>query len=91
MTRLNQIGSHVIAATVGLVVLAVIAFAGYTVVNKDTNTTNSTATTSSKSGTKGINNDADLSAASKTLDNSFGSLNSGLNDNALDSDLDDLL
>jgi hypothetical protein len=90
MKRLNQSGSHVLVLALGLVVVGVIAFAGYTVMNsKNTGTT--TASTTQKSDVSSINNAADLSTAAKQLDSSSSQVDSSLNDSSLDSDLNDLL
>ena len=93
MKRLNQAGSHVVALLFGLLVVGVIGFAGYTVMQRgstdDTASTATTATTT-KAPTK-IESKADLTQASKALDDTASSVDSSLNDNSLNSDLNDLL
>lgn len=89
---LNQSGSHVVAVFVGVLVVAVIGLAGYKV--WQTNTDKTVDTTQSSGSTKApssINSQADLTQAAKALDDSSSQVDSNLNDNGLNSDLNDLL
>ena len=92
MTRLNQTGSHILAVVVGLVVLAGIGFAGYTVMSRQ-NTTTSTTPTSASSSTvpAAIKTTADLTTTEHALDNASSQVSGSLDDNSLNSDLNDLL
>ena len=90
MKRLNQTGSHIIAVAVGILVIGIVAFAGYTVANKDDAPTNTNGTTQYNKSS-GITNNADLSAAGAELDSSTTQLDGSLNDSSLDADLNDLL
>lgn len=91
MKRLTQSGSHVIALAVGLLVVGVVAFAGYTVMQSNDTTKASTTTPTTTTLANSINSDADLTAAAKTLDSSSSQVDSSLNDSSLDTDLNDLL
>lgn len=92
MTRLNQTGSHLLAALVGLVVLAGIGFAGYTVMHHQPAATTSTTTTASSSTVPAsIKTTADLTTTEHALDNASSQVDGSLNDNSLNSDLNDLL
>lgn len=91
MRRLTQAGSHIVAVAVGVLVLGVVAFAGYTVMQRNDATTPTTTSPDKTSSSDGINSTADLTTASNTLDSSSSQLDSSLNDASLDADLNDLL
>ena len=90
MKRLNESGSHLIAIAVGVLVLGVIAFAGYTVTQRQDSASDTTAQTSTTASDE-INDTEDLSEAAASLDSSSSQVDSNLDDTALDSDLNDLL
>jgi endonuclease V-like protein UPF0215 family len=93
MKRLNQSGSHLLALLVGLVVIGGISFAGYTVVHHQ-NATSSAGTpvaTSNDNAPASIKTTADLTATAHALDTASGQVDGSLNDNSLNSDLNDLL
>lgn len=92
MTRLNQTGSHLVAVLVGLIVLGGIGFAGYTVMSRqnDSTTTSNVASTSSTVPAS-IKTTADLTTTAHALDNASSQVDGQLNDNSLNSDLNDLL
>jgi hypothetical protein len=88
MKRLNQRGSHILAIAIGIVVVGVIAFAGYKVMNNDPAADKkdqaATAPTS-------IENKDDLQQASDSLNDTNATVNSDLNTDSLNDNLDDLL
>lgn len=86
MKRLTQSGSHIVALAVGILVVGVVSFAGYTIMQR--NDTTETATTPT---THTAASDADLTAAATALDSSSSQVNSSLNDSSLDTDLNNLL
>lgn len=88
MKRLNQSGSHILGLALLIVVLGVIGFAGYTVMNKSND---KSATTTASTQSEAIQNTADLTKASNELDSSSTQVNSNLDDSTLNSDLNDLL
>lgn len=87
MKRLNQSGSHIIAVAVGILVLGVVAFAGYTVMQRQDKTSTTTSTTTSSTAGEDVNLDDEAT----TLDDSSSQVDNGLNDSELDSDLNDML
>lgn len=91
MKRLNQSGSHLIAIAVGVLVLGVVSFAGYTVMQKSSTTTDSSTPVVQVKKANAIKSTADLDKAAKTLDTSSTQVDSGLNDSSLDADLNDML
>jgi hypothetical protein len=93
MKRLNQTGSHLLAVLVGLVVIGGISFAGYTVVKHQnaTSSTGTTATVANSSVPATIKTTADLTTTEHALDTASSQVDGSLNDNSLNSDLNDLL
>jgi len=93
MKRLNTSGSHVVALVVGVLVVGVIGLAGYKVWQNNKTPVTDTATTvkTSSAVPSTIKSNADLTSASKALDDSSAQVNSNLNDDSLNSDLNDLL
>jgi len=93
MKRLNTSGSHVVALVVGVLVVGVIGMAGYKVWQNSKTPVTDTATTvkTSSAVPSTIKSNADLTNASKALDDSSAQVNSNLDDNSLNSDLNDLL
>lgn len=89
MKRLNQAGSHIIAVAVGVLVVGVIAFAGYTVASRQDAATDSPTASAQKSSE--INSTADLAVTANELDAASTGVDSDLNDSSLDADLNDLL
>jgi hypothetical protein len=89
MKRLNQSGSHILGIALFVLVLGVVAFAGYTVM--DTNKHKTQPTTTATTQSDAIQNTADLAAASDQLDSSSAQVNSNLDDSSLNNDLNDLL
>ena len=88
MKRLNQSGSHLLLISLGVVVVGIIGFTGYRIANRDdgNNTQKESASAPSE-----IKNKEDLQKASDSLDSSNEDIDSGLNTNSLDDDLNDLL
>ena len=91
MKRLNQTGSHILALTVGVLVIAAVAFCGYTVMQRNKSVDTGATATKATGVPASIKTTADLSAASKALDNSSAQLNNNLNDSSLDADMNDML
>lgn len=89
--RLNSRGIGHLALVFVLLFVAVVGFAGYKVMTKNSadSTVNSTAPTTLVP--KKISNKASLTQAGKALDNSSSDVNSNLNDKALDPGLNDML
>lgn len=91
-TTINQRGAGHIVAVLAVLCLAIVGFAGFQVLNGNkASTTNTAATVYAPKPPKKITNKAELSQAGKVLDNSNSYLNSGLNADALDADLNDML
>ena len=88
MIRLNQTGSHIVALAFGVLVVGVIAFAGYTVMQRQND---ASTTASSVQKPSDATADPELTSASDELDSSSSQLDSGLNDSSLDADLNDML
>jgi len=88
MKRLTETGSHVVALALGVLVIGVIIFAGYTVMQRQDGSVStadsSTAKTDTASSSELKADEAELDASSKQLD-------SGLDDSSLDADLNDML
>jgi hypothetical protein len=90
-TSPNQNGIGHLALIFVLVFVAVVGFAGYTVMtNKPADDTNSSVTLSPEVPEK-ISSREDLVTTSKALDGSSSAVDGGLNDAALDADLNDML
>jgi hypothetical protein len=90
MKALNQTGALHLAAILGVLVVGVIAFAGYRVMNSDNPSSINTISSSSAVPDK-ISTQADLTQTSKALDDTDTQLDASLNDAALDSDINALL
>jgi hypothetical protein len=90
MKKLNQSGALHIALLLGLVLVTVVAFAGYRVMNSSEPVADNT-TVSSSSVPESIKTQEDLTQTSKALDDTNAQLDSSLNDDALDSDIDAML
>lgn len=80
--RFNQKGSSHLVLLVGLVVLAVIGFAGYRVWSNDQTKATPVATTETSQST--------LTSANKELDQMGTQLDTSLDDSALNVDLDSM-
>jgi len=95
MKRLNQSGSHIVALALAVVVVAVLGFAGYRVMQANKTTPVTTASTQPLSTPSAvpatIKTNGDLTATAKALDDTSAQVDSSLNDNSLNSDLNDLL
>lgn len=90
MKRLNQSGSHVLAALLVVAALAVAGFTGYKVMQaRDTDDTMQTVSVEQVPDT--INNAEDLQQAGTVLDDASAELDSGLDDSQLDADLNSML
>jgi len=88
----NQHGFETVALVVVVLVLGVVGFAGYKVhQNSAVDTTGTTTGSKTTTVPASINSQADLAAASKSLDNASADVNSQVNGNTLDSDINDLL
>ena len=93
MKRYNQEGSHLIAALLLVVVAGVIALAGYKVWQMQSNNTPSAGNTTASSATvpATIQSKADLTQASRALDQASTQLNGNLDDSALNADINSML
>ena len=93
MKRLNQSGSHVLVAMLFVLVVGVVGLVGYRVMHTNDQSTASSSGQPKTAATvpDTIKNNADLTNVSKVLDSSSSKLDSGLNDNSLNNDLNDLL
>lgn len=93
MKKLNQNGSHLVALVLGLLVVAVVGFAGYRVLSDNTSAPVATTPTSSAtvSQPKAITSRAQLNQAAQSLDSSTSDLNNSLDSNDLNSSLNTLL
>ena len=93
-TRNLQSGFGAIAAVFLVLVVAVIGFAGYKVftMDKGSNAPVATATpVNNMAAPSAIKSKADLAKAAQALDNTSSTVDSTLNDNALNQDLSDML
>lgn len=91
MKRLNQSGSHVVVLVLGLLVIGVVAFGGYRVTHT-TDSSDTSAPLTAKTATPAtISDKADLTATAKSLDDSSADLNSSVNGDSLNTDLNALL
>lgn len=91
MKRLNQTGSHIVGVAVLLLVLGVVGFAGYKVMNANKKDDVTTTTKTANSVPSSIKNTADLTQAANALDSSSAQVNSGLDDSQLNGSLNDML
>lgn len=93
MRSLNQKGFEPISLILIVVLIAVVAFAGYKVVTMN-RTADSAATTSTgqeAGAPEKINNKEDLEQTDKALNESDAELDKNLNDEQLDADVDSML
>jgi hypothetical protein len=90
-THLNQAGVGHIAAVFVIVFLGVAGFAGYKVVTMNKAASTTSTVTFSPKVPKTITSKADLAQAGKALDSTSAQVDSSLNDNSLNADLNDLL
>lgn len=93
LMQLNQRGVGHIAALLVVVFVAVAGFAGYKVVtmNKTSQPVAATTVAASPKVPAKITNKTDLTDASMALDSQSAQVNGSLNDNALNTDLNDML
>jgi len=93
MKRLNQTGSHLIGIALLVVVLGLVAFAGYTVSHRNSKTTKATATAGAKTtvAPASIKNSADLQQTASALDSAASQLNASLDDSGMNADLNSML
>ncbi len=92
MKRSNQSGSHVIALALAVLVVGLIAFAGYRVYQmQQTANAPSSSTTASTSVPAKITNAATLEQAGSALDAASVQLNSNLDDSSLDMAVNSML
>lgn len=87
MKKLTQNGFGLVPVLLIVVVVGLVAFAGYRVLNKDTSVADSTS--QQAAAPDSIQNAEDLDAASKALDET--SVDEGMNADQLDSDIESLL
>jgi predicted negative regulator of RcsB-dependent stress response len=91
-TKHPQAGIGHIAIVFAVVFLAVVGFAGWQVFSSNKNASvGDKASTASVQVPNKIQTKADLVQTSKALDSSSTNVNSNLNDNALNADLNDML
>lgn len=93
MKRLNETGSHVVAVALLVLVLGLVGFTGYKVMNaNNTDVASGTVKQAASQGVpKQIESKSDLQQATKALDSSSTSVGSSLDDTALDADMNDML
>ncbi|MDB5182031.1 MAG: hypothetical protein JWP13_794 [Candidatus Saccharibacteria bacterium] len=87
----SQAGIGHIVVVLVLLVVGVVGFAGYKVASKNTQGSNDASATASPEVPDKISTKADLETTGKALDNSSTQIDGGLNDSALDDDLNDML
>ncbi len=93
-TRLsNQAGFEVVGVIVAVLLVAVVALAGYKVVsmNKSADSVAQSTNTGQVAAPDKIRNKADLAKTEKALVSSDSQLDSSLDDKALDADVDSML
>ncbi len=91
MKNSSQAGSHIVAVAFGIVVVAVLAFSGYKTWQMQqpaASTSNQPAATAAPSK---IQNTSDLSKAAKYLDEASTQLNTNLDSNTFDADINSML
>lgn len=91
MTRSKQSGSHVLALALVVLVVGVVAFAGYSVMQRNKTSKDATKSDTTVAAPEAITTESDLTATSQSLDDSSAGLNSSLDDSTLDSSMNDLL
>ncbi len=87
----GQAGIGHIATVLALAFVAVVGFAGYTVVSKNASQQDSAVQQSATGAPDKITSKADLEKTDKALTESDAQLDSGLNDRSLDADIDSML
>lgn len=87
--KFNQRGSTFVILLAGLVVVVVVAVAGYRIVNTTDTGTVSSGATQSSSTPKTVDSAADIKQADEALDGT--AIDSGINPDQLDSELNSLL
>ena len=90
MKRSSQSGSHVVALVLVVLFVAVAGFAGYKVWQMQQSAASSDTAAAVQVPAK-ITNTADLTQASKALDQASAQVSTSLDDGGLNSDLNDLL
>jgi hypothetical protein len=91
MKRLNQTGSHVLAVAFLVLALGVVGFAGYKVMNANTDTQPTPTSAKTTSAPAGIQTTADLNKTAQALDSSSDQVNGSLDDSTLNSSMNDML
>jgi ABC-type spermidine/putrescine transport system permease subunit II len=95
MKRLNQTGSHLVVGLLAIVVVAAVSFAGYRVMVKNTGLQTSNTSSTIKHTTAAvpatITNRAGLTQAAQSLDSASADINSNVNGDSLNTDLNSLL
>jgi predicted negative regulator of RcsB-dependent stress response len=91
MKRFNQQGSLHLGVLLAVVVVAVVAFAGYRVWSSGQDKTTQTASTQSTGVPAEIKTKADLTQTSKALDQTGTELDATMNDATLDGDINSML
>lgn len=91
MNTSSEAGSHILGLALGIVVIAVIGFAGYKVWTMQQTAANTTPTTTTAVVPTKITNKATLDQAATVLDQSSAQLNSGLDSSSLNTYLNALL
>jgi hypothetical protein len=88
MKNVHEQGSHIIAISLGILVIGVIGFAGWRIAHRPTTTATNTQTVTTPAT---IESTTDLQNASESLDTSNSGLDSDMDSSALNADLNDLL
>lgn len=93
MKRYDQTGSHLMVVLLLVVVVGVIALAGYKVWQMQSGNTTPASNPMASSATvpSAIQSKADLTQASHVLDQASAQLNSSLDDSALNTDINSML
>ncbi|HSH55762.1 MAG TPA: hypothetical protein VK983_02980 [Candidatus Limnocylindrales bacterium] len=86
----SQAGFEAVGVIVAVLLVAVVALAGYKVITMN-KASQDVAATSEQAAPEAIKTKADLQQTEKALTDSEGQLDSSLNDAALDADLDSML
>lgn len=90
-SRINHAGIAHLAAIAVVLLLGVVGFAGYKVVSMNKAADSASSVVADSSAPESITTKADLAQTEKALENTSAGLDSGLNDSALDADLNDML
>lgn len=91
MKNFDQNGSHVVGVVLGILVVGVIAFAGYRVANRNSLDSSSAVSRQSVTAPSKLETKAELQQAAQSLNSSNAEVNSDLNTDSLNSNLSDLL